>query len=135
MVEAAPFRSCHNAWRWAVLLKIHGPQDGRDKAIWKMGIQTSMAQGRSTKIMSTINWIRTSRFSIKNSLSLVVRGARGVEAVLVVPAPAFRNRTFENVLEQSTKQSSGHIRQSSGDKRQSSGHISHTSGCPEGKGG
>jgi len=28
-----------------------------------------MAQGRSTEIMSMIKWIRTSRFSIKNSLS------------------------------------------------------------------
>ena len=32
------------------------------------GIQTSMAQGRSTKIISMIKWIRTSRLSIKNSL-------------------------------------------------------------------
>ena len=29
-----------------------------------------MAQGRSTKIISMIKWIRTSRLSIKNSLSL-----------------------------------------------------------------
>ena len=28
-----------------------------------------MAQGRSTKIISMIQWIRTSRLSIKNSLS------------------------------------------------------------------
>ena len=34
-----------------------------------MGIQTPMAQGRSTKIISMIKWIRTSRLSIKNSLS------------------------------------------------------------------
>ena len=33
------------------------------------GIQTPMAQGRSTKIISMMKWIRTSRFSIKNSLS------------------------------------------------------------------
>jgi len=33
------------------------------------GIQTPMAQGRSTKIVSMIKWIRTSRLSIKNSLS------------------------------------------------------------------
>ena len=37
-----------------------------------------MAQGRSTKIISMIRWIRTSRLSIKNSLSvqitLAVRG-------------------------------------------------------------
>ena len=33
------------------------------------GIQTPMAQGRSTKIISMIRWIRTSRLSMKNSLS------------------------------------------------------------------
>ena len=32
-------------------------------------IQTSMAQGRSTKIISMIEWIRTNRSAIKNSLS------------------------------------------------------------------
>ena len=31
------------------------------------GVQTPMAQGRSTKIISMIQWIRTSRLSIKNS--------------------------------------------------------------------
>ena len=31
-------------------------------------IQTPMAQGRSTKIISMIRWVRTSRFSIKKSL-------------------------------------------------------------------
>jgi len=33
------------------------------------GIQTPRSQGRSTKIISMIKWIRTSRLSIKNSLS------------------------------------------------------------------
>jgi len=33
-------------------------------------MQTPMAQGRSTKIISMIKWIWTSRWSIKNSLSL-----------------------------------------------------------------
>ena len=33
------------------------------------GIQIPMAQGRSTKIISMIQWIRSSRLSIKNSLS------------------------------------------------------------------
>ena len=32
------------------------------------GIQTPMAQGRSTKIITMIKWIRTSGLSIKNSL-------------------------------------------------------------------
>jgi hypothetical protein len=35
-----------------------------------MGIQNSMAHGQSTKIISLIKWIRTSRLSIKKSLSL-----------------------------------------------------------------
>ena len=33
------------------------------------GIQTPMAQGQSNTIISMIEWIRTSRLSIKNSLS------------------------------------------------------------------
>ena len=41
----------------------------------------SEAQGRSTKIISMIKWIWTSRLSIKNSLSLRLRG------VLVVTSP------------------------------------------------
>ena len=36
----------------------------------KKGVQTPMAQGRSTEIVSMIKWIRTSRLSKKNSLSL-----------------------------------------------------------------
>ena len=42
-----------------------------------------MAQGRSTKIISMIKWIRTSRLSIKNSLSLTVADV----AVAAVAAP------------------------------------------------
>ena len=38
-------------------------------AIWKTGSQTPMAQGRSTEIVSMIQWIRTSRLSIKKYLS------------------------------------------------------------------
>ena len=34
-------------------------------------IQTPMAQGRSTKLISTIKWVRTSRLSTKISLSLL----------------------------------------------------------------
>ena len=33
------------------------------------GMQIPMAQGRSTRIISMMKWIRTSRLSIKNSLS------------------------------------------------------------------
>ena len=33
------------------------------------GIQTPMAQGRSTRIISTIKWIRTNVSSVKKSLS------------------------------------------------------------------
>ena len=36
----------------------------------KREIQTFMAQGRSTKIISMMKWIRTSRLSIKHSLSV-----------------------------------------------------------------
>ena len=51
------------------------------------GIETPMAQGRSTKIISMIEWIRTSRLSIKNSLThgaapgsrRQVRQGRGME--------------------------------------------------------
>ena len=40
------------------------------------GIQTPMAQGRSTKIISMIKWVRSSRLSVKNSLSAgILRGA------------------------------------------------------------
>ena len=34
------------------------------------GIQNPVAQGRSTKVISMIEWIRTSRLSMKNYLSL-----------------------------------------------------------------
>ena len=34
-----------------------------------MGIQAPMAKGRSTKVILMIRWIRTSRLTIKNSLS------------------------------------------------------------------
>jgi len=41
----------------------------------KKGIQTSMAQGRSTKIFSMIKLLWTSRLSINNSLCLLARRA------------------------------------------------------------
>ena len=37
----------------------------------KKGIQTPMAQGRSTKIISMIKWIRTRRLSRKSSLAYI----------------------------------------------------------------
>jgi len=40
-----------------------------DKGYLKKGIQIPMAQGRSTKVISMIKRIRTSRLAIKNSLS------------------------------------------------------------------
>ena len=43
-------------------------QEGKYKAIWKSGILTSMAQRRSTEVISMIKWIRTSRSSIKKSV-------------------------------------------------------------------
>ena len=48
----------------------HQPWERRCKATWKSGIQTLMAQGRSTTIISMIQWTRTSSLSIKISLSL-----------------------------------------------------------------
>ena len=44
------------------------------------GIQTPMAQGRSTKIIYMITWIRTSRLSVKKSLSWVAV-ADGLESL------------------------------------------------------
>ena len=41
----------------------------------EQGIQTPMAQGRSAKIIETIKWVRTSRLSINDSLSLQGAGA------------------------------------------------------------
>ena len=52
------------------------------------GIQTHMAQGRSTKIISMIKWIRTSRCSIKNSLSWGVTFAVGPTRRLELLGPA-----------------------------------------------
>ena len=67
-----------HGWRGALVLVTvdvplhHLRAEGRYKAIWKMGIQSSLAQGQSTKVMLMIKWIRTSRLwlSIKSSLSL-----------------------------------------------------------------
>ena len=39
--------------------------EGKFKATWKSGIQTPMAQGRLTTIISMIQWTRASRLSIK----------------------------------------------------------------------
>ena len=47
-------------------------EEGGYKATWKRGIQTPMAQGRSTKIISMIKWIRDSRLSVKKSLFLAL---------------------------------------------------------------
>ena len=52
-----------------------GDDNGGEKAKQRIlgylqkGIQTPMAQGRSTNIISMIRWIRTSTSSIQNSLS------------------------------------------------------------------
>ena len=54
-------------------------------------IQTHMAQGRSTKIISMTKWIRTSRLSTKNSLLVEVRDSLvvevGVEGAVSEEAP------------------------------------------------
>ena len=51
---------------------------GKISGYLEQGIQTSMAQGRSTEIILIIKWIRTSRLSINNSLPLLI-SADGVE--------------------------------------------------------
>jgi hypothetical protein len=56
---------------------------------WKSEIQTPMAQGRSTTIISMIQWTRTSRLSIKISLwGIPPRTAapHGVLVLVLVPA-------------------------------------------------
>ena len=58
------------AWLSQQLRVLKGEWKCRYKATWKSGIQTPMAQGRSTTIISMIQWTRTSRLSIKISLSL-----------------------------------------------------------------
>ena len=40
-----------------------------EKSYLEKGIQTPMAQGRSTKVISMIKWVRTSTLSLKKSLS------------------------------------------------------------------
>ena len=49
---------------WKVLI-----EEGRYRATWKREFKAPMAPGRSTNIISMSKWIRTSRLSIKNSLS------------------------------------------------------------------
>jgi len=46
------------------------------------GIQTPMAQGRSTKIISMFKWIQTSRLSIKNSLAFALQVAHLAAALV-----------------------------------------------------
>ena len=56
--------SCALGWQW-----MDGPTSAcpaEDPIAWEKGIQTPMAQGRSTQIISIIKWFRTSRLSLKN---------------------------------------------------------------------
>ena len=55
--------------RAAVLKQSSGKSTGVYGYLEK-GIQTPSAQGRSTQIIAMIKWIRTSRLSINNSLSV-----------------------------------------------------------------
>ena len=57
-------RNGSRQYREMALTGLNVPDRLRDQ-----GIQTPMAQGLSIKIISTIKWIRTSRLSIKKSLS------------------------------------------------------------------
>jgi hypothetical protein len=59
-------------------------------AYLEKGIQTPMAQGRSTQIISMIKWIRTSRLSIKNSYLISSNpslGPKGPTWFRVTPLP------------------------------------------------
>jgi len=70
---------------WGVWCVVWGVELG----VWGLGeeeIQTPMAQGRSTKTISMIQWIRTSRLSISDSLSLWGVGLRGRAWPLAAPA-------------------------------------------------
>jgi len=49
---------------------LHSGYEFQHSASTEKGIQSPMAQGRSTKVISVIEWIRTSRLSIQNSPSL-----------------------------------------------------------------
>jgi len=64
-------------------LKVEGSELPRKVDIWLPGKETStpMAQGRSTKTISMIKWIRTSRLSIKNSVSLELYLSSVVESM------------------------------------------------------
>ena len=67
-------------WWW----RIWPGWEGRYKATWESGIQTLMAQGRSTTVISMIQWTRTSRLSINMSLCLI-RPARDSSQIMVLP--------------------------------------------------
>ena len=60
-----------------------------------------MAQGRSTKIISMIKWIRTSRLSIKNSLSVSPEWGSYLVAMVhaVRLAPVFGFRDFLRLID------------------------------------
>ena len=61
------------------------------QTVWKIGMQTSMAQGRSSKIISMITWIRTSRLSILSLLCRRMGGAcadRGTARAARAPSSA-----------------------------------------------
>ena len=58
-----------------------------------------MAQGRSTQIISMIKWIRTSRLSTKNSLSIEeVPGRELLETVLLLLVERLEVRVEQRVL-------------------------------------
>ena len=72
---------------------------GRYTATWELAIQTPMAQGRSTTIISMIQWTRTGRLSTKISLSLLGRNfafGEDIEGLgghpFVVPPPDRQQR-------------------------------------------
>jgi len=66
MMQCLGWRFWHGSFRIGAKLK---KLEGRYKATWKSGILIPVAQRRSTTIISMIQWTRTSRLSIKISLS------------------------------------------------------------------
>ena len=83
----SPWRMHHSAtdrrWPAPKEVEIHSERfaerwEGRYKASWKSEIHAPMAQGRSATIIAMIHWTRTSRLSIKISLSFAERADYGL---------------------------------------------------------
>ena len=72
----------------AVQIRYLSPPKKVDMRLPGKGIQTPIAQGRSTEIISMIKWIRTSRLSMNSSVSLRVQAVVDLTARREVAAGA-----------------------------------------------